>query len=63
MKTKEFVRAELKRRLPSGESLPPFTAIETLICEAIDRLAGIQVKQPILRPHEEAAFEEKLKQS
>ncbi len=55
MRTKEWIRAELRARLGSNESMPPFTAIETLMCERIDRLMGIPVKQ-LLRPHEEERF-------
>lgn len=59
MRTKEWLRAELRNRLPLNEPLPPLTAVETLLCEAIDRLSGIPIKNP-LKPHEDAAFEERI---
>jgi hypothetical protein len=37
MRTKDIVRAKLKARLPD-EAVPPFTAVETLIMEAIDEM-------------------------
>ncbi len=61
MRTKELIKAELRNRLPHNEPMPPFTAIETLICEAIDRLAGIPIKQERFKPHEQCVFEEKIK--
>lgn len=61
MRTKEYIRAELRNRLSTSESMPPFTAIETLICEAIDRLAGIPAKQEIMKPHEVSCFENNIK--
>lgn len=58
MRTAEFVRSELKRRIPLGDPVPPLTAVETLICEAIDRLKHVPVKNPLIKPHEQEVFEE-----
>lgn len=38
MRTREILRARLKALLPSGEAIPPMTAIETLLCDVIDDL-------------------------
>lgn len=61
MKTKEFIHAQLLHCLPDGESIPPFTAVESLLCEAIDRLVPVPIKQPILTPHEHACFDDKMR--
>jgi len=61
MRTIESIRAKLRARLHDNESFPPFTAIETLICEEIDRLAHIARKQDIVKSHDEMVFEEKIK--
>lgn len=61
MNTCEFIHARLKESLPHGNAVPPFTAKELLFCEAIDRLAGISIKQSRLEPHDFTVFNERLK--
>ncbi len=38
MKTREIIHARIKALLPEGATVPPLTAIETLLCEAIDEV-------------------------
>ncbi len=63
MRTIESVKAKLRARLGNDQPMPIFTAIETLICEEIDRLAKIPVKHDVIKPHEISVFEDKIKQS
>lgn len=38
LKTREIIHSRIKNLLPEGDTVPPLTAIETLLCEVCDDL-------------------------